>query len=322
MEIRDNVRRRRKARMMELLEREPEMFDRAEGAARQERPAANPQQPNDRPQQPGGRPQQLLRAARQIDGRAEADPEVWWKQQQSRLHRSGTPSPWQGAERLGSEPPPVNSDTGRSYGRKLLAGLALRALVAAILYGAVWLSFQTEAPGSRSVRAWTSDAVTRDMDFQAAEAWYARYFGGSPSFLPVFRGRKEEPLAVSGSWNRSEAMRPTDGRVVSTFAQDGAGVRIAAAAGSEVKAANAGRIIQVTTDEDGRSSIVIQHAGQMITEYSNVADPAVRADDWVLAGQRIGVIPEPKDAGGQSLLLFAVKRSGGYIDPAEVVPFD
>ena len=116
-----------------------------------------------------------------------------------------------------------DSDSRRSYGRKLIAGLALRALVAAILYGAVWLSFQTEAPGSRSVRAWTSDAVTRDMDFQAAEAWYARYFGGSPSFLPVFRSRKEEPLAVSGSWNRSEAMQPVAGRIVRTFAQDGAG---------------------------------------------------------------------------------------------------
>ena len=79
---------------------------------------------------------------------------------------------------------------------------------------------------------------------------------------------------------------------------------------------------QVIADEDGRSTIAIQHAGQMVTEYGNVADPAVRADDWVLAGQRIGVIPEPKDAGGQSLLLFAVKRSGEYIDPSEVVPFD
>lgn len=212
---------------------------------------------------------------------------------------------------------------GRSALSGLAAGLAVRTAVAAVLFGAVYAWFQSDWPGSKEARGWAADAVTRDMDFRAVEAWYERHFGGSPSFLPVFRnGGKGEAQAVSGTWKRSEAVPPARGRIVQTFKQDGAGIRIAAEAGSDVLAAYEGRVASVASDNDGRATILIRHAGKTVTTYGNVSEPAVRVDDWVQAGQRLGAVPSPKNEGGESLLYFSVKQDDQAVDPAEVVPFD
>lgn len=218
---------------------------------------------------------------------------------------------------------PPQPDSGRSLLSRLAAGLAVRTVVAAVLFGTFYLWFQSDWPGSKAARGWAANAVTRDMDFRSIEAWYEQHFGGSPSFLPVFRsGGKGEAQAVSGTWKRSEAVPPAAGRIVQTFKQDGAGIRIAAAAGSDVAAAYDGRVMSVATGNDGRATILIRHAGKTVTMYGNVAQPAVRADDWVQAGQRLGVVPTPKDEGGESLLYFSVKQDDQAVDPAEVVPFD
>lgn len=300
MQIRDNVRRRRRERILQLLD-----------------------------QRPAGGADDVLREEERIpDARAEparmpepdADPEKWWKEQQRRLNEEG-PS-WRGIGRLAtSSVAPGIPQPGGGAASRFAAGFAIRLAAALILFGAAWAWFRSDLPGSREARAWTASAVTQDMDFQAAEAWYVRHFGGSPSFLPVFRSKGESREAFLG-WSRSDAVLPTDGRVVQTFAQDGTGVRIAAAGGSAVQAVYAGRVIQVADEADGKATILIQHAGRIVTVYGNVQRPAVRANDWAEAGERLGAVPAPRDEGGESLLYFAVKQNGRYVDPAEVVPFD
>jgi stage IV sporulation protein FA len=325
MHIRDNVRRRRRERIVQLLGQRP-----AEDGAAEPAGAAGP---SFRANAPADElhPNRLFpsvpeRADREQDAAPDAapdpdpdpDPEKWWKEQQKRRNRTGPA--WRGAGGLNpaSSPPPA---IPRSYVSRLAAGFAVRLAAAAVLFGAAWVWFHSDLPGSREARTWTIDAVTKDMDFQAAEVWYEQTFGGYPSFLPTFRS-KGETQAVFGGWKRSEAVRPAEGRMVQTFAQDGSGIRIAATGGSIVKAVYAGRVLQVATEDGGKATVLVQHAGRIVTIYGNVEQPAVKPNDWVEAGQRLGIIPAPLDKGGESLLYFAVKQNGKTVDPAEVVPFD
>ena len=259
-------------------------------------------------------------AKRRADDLPQLDPEKWWKEQQKQRYRTG-PS-WQGAGGLTpASAPPDEPSSGRSFLSRLAGGFAVRLAISAVLFGAAWLWFRSDLPGSREAKAWTADAVTRDMDFQAVEAWYVQTFGGSPSFLPMFRS-KGESQAVIGGWKRSEATRPVAGRIVRTFAEDGGGVRIAASGGSEVKAVYAGRVLQVAAEDGGKATVLVQHAGKTVTIYGNLDQPNVRANDWVEAGQSLGKVPAPRDKSGESLLYFAVKQNGKNVDPAEVVPLD
>jgi len=343
MQIRDNVRRRRQERIVQLLGRRP---DDPPEAGRRESPDSFGRTSykledrlNDKPaiadpvlssvpspssaNAPATVPAPPLAPAPVPTASADPDPELWWKQQQKRLKRAQPM--WQGASGLANPPaaPAQPAPPGKSALSRLAAGLAIRTVVAALLFGAAYSWFQSDWPGSGTAREWSANAVTQDMDFQAVEAWYEQHFGGSPSFLPVFRnGGKAEAQAVSGTWKRSEAVPPARGRIVQTFKQDGDGIRIAAEAGSDVLAAYEGRVMSVAVDNDGRATILIRHAGKTVTTYGNVAQPTVRADDWVQAGQRLGVVPSPMDAGGESLLIFSVTQDDQAVDPAEVVPFD
>jgi stage IV sporulation protein FA len=311
MQIRDNIRRRRKARMARLIEE----------AARHQEETGVPLQPAE-PVPPAPEAEDALirhRLPVTLPGRQEPDPEIWWKQQQKQLNQA-EPA-WRGIGGLSANAgaPPMKSASTHTFWSRIVTGFAIRTTIAAVLFGIAWLGIQSEWPGNRAVRTWTINAISQDMDFQAALAWYERNFGGSPAFLPMFRGG--ETKAVFGGWKRNEAVLPVEGRIVRTFAQDGAGIGIAAAGGSPVQAVYAGLVMRVTEGEDGRAEVQIQHAGRTMTIYGNLVRVAVQPNDWVEAGQMLGSVPEPIDEGGESLLYFAVWNDQRAIDPAEVVPF-
>ncbi|WP_276352822.1 M23 family metallopeptidase [Cohnella caldifontis] len=324
MEIRENVRRRRRRRIEQLTGETP-------FGASVNLPLAGDRIPSDRPEgtdkpEPAPKPASVRPVPPETYAfptdpampEPDIDPEKWWKEQQKRLNRAG-PS-WRGIDSLAPTSVPPGSDAGKRPVSRFAAGFAIRIAISAALLAGAWGWFHSDWPGSREARDWTAEAVSRDMDFQAIEAWYEEHFGGSPSFLPVFRA-KGETREVFGEWNRSKAVPPVQGRLVQTFAQDGSGVRVAAAGGSDVKAVSDGRVMHVAAEADGKATIRIQHAGKVVTIYGNVEHPAVRANDWVEAGQKLGNVPAPRDEGGESLLYFAVEQDGKSVDPAEVVPF-
>jgi stage IV sporulation protein FA len=326
MEIRDNVRRRRRERILQLTgEASREAAVRREGgAALRDGPgAANPAPvPPSAPYRTAEKPAPPSETERPVADQPEPirDPEKWWKEQQKRLNRM-EPS-WRGVRQLAlTSVPPGGDDSGRRPFSRFAAGFAVRMAISAALLAGAWGWFRFELPGGREAKEWTARAVSEDMDFGAMEAWYAEHFGGSPGFLPVFRTRGET-REVFGAWDRGKAEAPVRGRIVQTFAQNGGGVRIAASAGSEVKAVSAGRVLQVSEEADGKTAIRIQHAGKIVTVYGNVEQPAVQENDWVETGQKLGIVPAPRDESGESLLYFAVMRDGRPVDPAEVVPLD
>lgn len=241
------------------------------------------------------------------------------------LYGGGAPiAPWYN-ESAGSNAgrrPPGGSYEGRGMLARLRRGFVRRAAVALLLYGAAWGWLKWELPGSGEAEAWMTVAVTQDMDFSAAEAWYGRTFGDSPSFLPVFRRGGGDVEEVTAEWDGQQTVAPVQGRIAETYKQNGTGIKIEAAPGSEVNAVHSGRVIQVTPSSQGDATILVQHAGRIVTVYGGVSAASVRADDWVEAGGKLGVLGPAADGAGVRVLYFAIRLGDRPLDPQEVIPFD
>ena len=98
------------------------------------------------------------------------------------------------------------------------------------------------------------------------------------------------------------------------------GIDIAAAAGTEVKAAADGQVYTVYKDDTMGTTVVIRHEEGFVTVYASLAEEvAVSAGDWVTLGQTIGTVGETallENALGEHL-HFSVLCSDEQMDPAE-----
>lgn len=249
----------------------------------------------------------VTRPARFRDTRAERDPETEWKRRSSE---------WLAAADAGRAPGMFDGNEPRRDG--MLRGLLARIMVSAALFAAVWALFQLDEPWTSAPQRLIAQALTEDMDTQAAADWYRRTFAGSPSFIPIF-GQGDD--RTEGGPGIPVAAPVASGEVVRSFAETLAGIEIAGESGSVVMAAETGRVTHVTGGEAEGYSVVIRHAGKRMTVYGRLKSVFVAPDDWVEAGDRIGVLPETED-GSRSLLYFAVRIDGRYVDPADVVPLD
>jgi len=291
------VKRRRAERIRAILE--GNLNEPAAGGVRHEKakPAQTP---------PAGGAAEAPRAAHVRDDREERDPETEWKRRSRE---------WL-----------AEADADRASGRSggdhprsgLLRGLLARTAASAALFAAVWGLFQSDEPWASAPQRLIAQALTEDMDTRAAAEWYRRTFAGSPAFIPIFR--QEEDRAEDGP-GLPVVAPVASGEVVRSFAETLAGIEIAVSPGATVTAAETGRVTHVTGGGAEGYSVVIRHAGGRMTVYGRLGRVDVEPDDWVEAGDRIGALPVPKD-GSRSLLYFAVRIDGRYVDPADVVPLD
>ncbi|MFC5529277.1 peptidoglycan DD-metalloendopeptidase family protein [Cohnella yongneupensis] len=251
----------------------------------------------------------------------EPDPELWWKEKQ-RTMKYDTNN-WAGMKGLSptSRAPDRNRAPGRSGLSPWARGMAVRIFIAGLLFAGAWGWLKYELPGSAEARAWMTDSVSNDMDFQAIEAWYSDTFGGSPSFLPFLR-EGDDTKEVAVTLNPEDTVVPVQGRIVQSYAQSGSGVKLAAPAGSDIVAVYAGRVLQVQAEEAGGLTILVQHPDSILSVYGNLQRATVKENDWVEAGEKLGELKSANGADGESTLYFAVQQNGKKLDPAEVVPFD
>lgn len=312
MQVRDNVRHRRRQRIQQLIGQQ----------VREENPDAEPSETDRKvnhiadalpPDQPD--PQWMP----DISLNTEPDPELWWKEKQRRLKYDGRG--WEGLKGLSpASNAPFPPASGKLGFGKLIRGFTMQLILSGILFAAIWTWFKLELPGSPEAREWLATAVSTDMDFQAIEAWYGQTFGGSPSFFPSGKNsvKTEE---VSAVLKPADTVAPVKGRIVQSFSQSGGGIQIAALAGSDVAAVYTGRVQQVTKGREGMT-ILVQHPNRILTVYGNLDNAAVKPNDWVETGQKLGQLNTSGDSSNERILYFAVQQNGKTLDPAEVVPFD
>jgi len=107
-------------------------------------------------------------------------------------------------------------------------------------------------------------------------------------------------------------VRPVEGSIVRDYAKGRSdGIDIAASPGAPVKAADAGTVAAITEDTNGIPIVVIRHAGNLLTVYSNVGALSVAKGDTVSRGQKIAEIR--KD--GAAALHFEVRDGFESVDP-------
>ena len=170
-----------------------------------------------------------------------------------------------------------------------------------------------------------------EPDRQANEP--AAVTGGKDVPAVATKPTTTQPPATAAAEKPLKTASPLEGVTAAAFAMDALaynpttrdwrthdGVDIAAEAGTEVKAAAAGTVYSVYTDDQMGTTVVIRHNGGYSTTYASLAeDPAVAAGDEVELGQTIGAV-------GQSALLesaigyhlhFAVSKDGENVDPME-----
>lgn len=94
------------------------------------------------------------------------------------------------------------------------------------------------------------------------------------------------------------------------------GIDIAAPAGTDVKAADAGSVAAVTTNTSGVAIVVIKHDDGLLTVYTNIDRLTVNKGDTVSRGQTIGKIR----ASDPAFLHFEVRRGLQSVDPMDFLP--
>lgn len=105
---------------------------------------------------------------------------------------------------------------------------------------------------------------------------------------------------------------PVDGRIIRAYAPGrNDGIGIAAAAGTNVRAAAAGTVAAVTRTTGNVTIMVIRHDDGLLTVYANIDNLTVAKDARVTRGQNIAKVA----AGDPSFLHFEVRRGQESVDP-------
>ena len=110
---------------------------------------------------------------------------------------------------------------------------------------------------------------------------------------------------------------PAQGTIIRDYAPGrNEGIDIALAAGTSVSAADAGTVAAVTTDTSGVAIVVIKHADNLLTVYTNLEGLSVAKGATVSRGQTLGKVR----AGDPSFLHFEVRRGLQSADPKDFLP--
>jgi murein DD-endopeptidase MepM/ murein hydrolase activator NlpD len=115
--------------------------------------------------------------------------------------------------------------------------------------------------------------------------------------------------------------RPVGGAIVEGFGassggQTNDGINIAAAAGTPVKAADAGTVIYTGNELSAFGNLVlIRHAGGWVTAYGHLATIGVQKGTTVVQGQLIGTVGQTGSAPTPQL-HFEIRQGSKPVDPA------
>lgn len=99
---------------------------------------------------------------------------------------------------------------------------------------------------------------------------------------------------------------PVAGKIIRGYdAKKNQGIDISAAAGTSVKAADAGTVTVLSADTNGKGIVIIRHAGDLLTVYVGVSGMVVKKGDKVKRGQAIGKVA----AGDPAFVHFEVRNT-------------
>ncbi|MFD2612574.1 peptidoglycan DD-metalloendopeptidase family protein [Paenibacillus gansuensis] len=304
MEMKDNIRQRRKDRIRSIT---------SQGSQPDAKPPALPQ-----PYEEGRLTQHSLlfpTASSVVDEEKYRDPEWLWKQQ--------IQTKW-------------SEEAGRTYNSEdqrwkewrqppTLKQLQWKLLFCVLIFGGAWAMFQSDHPLAVKGQQIMDQALHQPFDYSGVQAWYHDHFAGTPVFLPLFNGMDEAPAVKASAPQGEHFIVPARGTVVQAFAATLKGIEIDAGAAQPVAAAQTGRVIYVGETPEEGWSVIIRHTDGYQTYYRRLSTVSVETNDWVEGGEAIGKSKRADRSGTEgegSTLYFALKHNKTFVDPTEVMDFD
>ncbi len=132
------------------------------------------------------------------------------------------------------------------------------------------------------------------------------------------------PVAVPAAPNLGQTaasdapfIYPVTGSIIRAYSKGrNDGIDIGAPVGTPVKAAAAGSVAAITKDTNGVAIVVIRHANNLLTVYTNLDNLTVEKGAEVTQGQTIGKVR----AGNPSFLHFEVRQGLESVDPTSYLP--
>ena len=130
---------------------------------------------------------------------------------------------------------------------------------------------------------------------------------------PVAQTQQAQPAANQTAASDTARLRmPVQGRIIRPYERGkNEGIGIAAGAGTNVVAADAGTVAAITRDTDGVPILVLRHEGNLLTVYAGVDDLKVKKGDNVKRGQTVASVRN----GDPSFLHFEVREGFDSVDP-------
>ncbi|MCQ6560865.1 M23 family metallopeptidase [Paenibacillus mendelii] len=315
MDTKSGVRHRRQERIRRIMEEQQNLAKPPSSTAKEDRnqklpiPLQEVKSSRDSEYSPGSVP---------VDRLAERDPERDWKERTSPWENAG----WNMTTKLAPKGERASVKSGGPGGGTFIRGLFIQTIIAGILFVIVFAMYKLDHPIAKKGQQIVTAALTDTLDFQSAAEWYRSVFAGAPSFIPIFDGSNTKQAELAEGDIELPTFAPLkQGTIVRSFAETLSGVDIAGNANEDVLASETGRVLLVSEDEKTGKTVVIQHANQRVTVYGMLEETQVALNDWVEAGRPIGKLKAAAD-GENSLLFFAVKEKGRYVNPADVFPID
>lgn len=229
----------------------------------------------------------------------EPDPEVLWKKERGRRYG-------------------VNDEVKKN---RFLSSFTWRLVVSALLFGLIVGVYRFQHPWAVTAQQYITQSLNREMDFQAAEAWYVSHFGDTPTIIPIFKESQSDPQKVIASLS---LVVPIHGNITTPYSEDLKGVEIAPYEDSNtkhpVKSVATGQVIKVLTDSLMGKTLTIQHTGGIVAIYGHL-DTTLKLNDWIEAGDTLGLLADIS-TGQSPTLYYSMKQGQEYIDPSEVMSFD
>ncbi|RAV01221.1 M23 family metallopeptidase [Paenibacillus sp. YN15] len=248
------------------------------------------------------------------------DPELVWKERQKQLmawyaeeERNGPGGDFYAGKGEG--------DDGHSPGRGPFFKLFRAKLVlAGILFAGVWGMFQLNTGWTQDAQAVVRKALTREMDFSQAAAWYEKTFSGAPSFLPAF-GERQNAVKVQAPGQASLLVQPVRGTVIKPFSANQEGIWLAVKPDAQVAAMDQGRVEFAGQKEGYGYLVMIRHSDGLRASYGGLRPAQWQTGDWVKAGEVIGKALAEEESSSANVYL-AVMKDERFINPLDVVTFD
>jgi len=143
----------------------------------------------------------------------------------------------------------------------------------------------------------------------------------APAAATVPAPARQPAQAAAASGSAPHFLTPVKGDIVGRFGPDGNGqkndgINIAAPAGTNVEAADAGTVIYAGNELPAFGNLVmVRHAGGWVTAYGHLATIAVQRGATVARGQSVGTVGQTGSVSSPQL-HFEIRQGSSPVDPA------